>query len=57
MAESYIEWADEVAAKSNVDSGIVIMKLTKELAKGRKVEEAKVIVAKAIINGGKIHEN
>ncbi len=57
MAESYIEWADEVAAKSNVDSGIVIMKLTKELAKGRKVEEAKVIVANAIINGGKIHEN
>lgn len=57
MAESYIEWADEVAAKSNVDASIVIMKLTKELAKGKKVEEAKVIVANQIINGGKNYED
>lgn len=54
MAESYIEWAEEVAAKRNTEDctvTTVIMQLSKEIAKGQDVEKAKVIVANRILNG------
>ena len=54
MAESYIEWAEEVAKKANREDctvTTVIMQLTKEIAKGTDIEKAKIKVANEVLNG------
>ena len=51
---SYVEWAEEVAKKANKESctvTTVIMELSKEMAKGKDEEKAKVDVANKILNG------
>lgn len=51
---SYVEWADEVAQKANREDctvTTVIMELSKEMAKGKDEEKAKVDVANKILNG------
>ena len=51
---SYVEWAEEVAKKANRESctvTTVIIELSKEIAKGKDEEKAKVDVANRILNG------
>ena len=56
--DNLMEWAAEVAQKANCNTTLVIANFCKENKKpGRTVEQAKVIIANNLINGGRTNEN